>query len=191
MTSASVIKSVKYRANIPLDNDVFDPELEDFANDAVARLYPIVVRELAEDTTTTLSADTHTFSLPTGTDAIRSGGLFIKNSTDTDDCYQSYDEFTLHGSTVYLQEDFDTAKTIKILGLGRHTINTLPEEFKVAIVYYVLSDFFSLLAGNKAKYNQYLQATGARSVDNMREMSDWYSEKAAQEVADRAQIQGV
>lgn len=188
MTDAEAIKGAKLRANLPLEVTEFDAELGLFATDAVKRLFPIVQRQMPADTSVTLAKDTHTFTLPTGLESIRSGGLFIKSTTLTK--WESFDEFTQHDRLIYLEGDFTVAKDIKILGLGRYTLKNLPEEYDVAVIYYVLAEFFALLAGNKSKYNTYIQASGARGVDNMRDMADWYTEKANQEVADRAQIEG-
>jgi len=134
MTSESLIKSAKYGLGISQENTAFDAELQDYANDAVDRLFPIVQRELPEDETVTLAASAHQFTLPTGVVDIRSGGLFIKSSTDTTSEYQSYNEYSVHGSVVYLQQEFVVAQTVKILGLGRHTVATVPQEFKKGVV---------------------------------------------------------
>jgi hypothetical protein len=106
------------------------------------------------------------------------------------------DDFIHHAGTLYVQGLSDATTSLKLYGRSRYTLTaavdaaTVPDEIEQAIWWYAMSEFYDFLAGNKRKYNTYAQTNGARSVDNMREESQYYEQKANIFLNDHASLYG-
>lgn len=179
---------VKRRLSIPETNTEFDADIADYVSDAVNMLYPIIHRELVPETVT-LAKDSNTIDLSTlagNVKAVR----YIEIYDATNSVYNAYDDFVQHGDTLYINYDWDEAKTVKVFGLGAYTESTVPTEFASVVVNWAMSEFYSNLVGNSRKYNLYTQNSGARKADNMRDLSDYYWVRGNQLLVDRAKIEG-
>ncbi len=66
----------------------------------------------------------------------------------------------------------------------------MPLEYNQVVINWIMSEFYSLLVGDKRKYTLYTQTSAARSVDNLRDLSDYYLDRGNQILADRATIRG-
>lgn len=181
---------VKRRLGLNEDDDQFDSDIDDFTIEAVNNLYPIVQAELAPETTDLLAneneIDLHGDENLTGKiTSVRR--LEIQN---VEGGYNSTDDYTIHDRTLYLYNSSDYARTIRIQGNGRYVNGTVPIELDQVIINWTMAEFYSLLTGDKRKYTIYTQSTGARSVDNIRDLSDYYLDRGNQLLADRATVRG-
>ena len=182
---------LKRRLGIREDENQFDTDIDDFTYEAVANLYPIVQVELP----------TETYTLPAGENEISlkhedlSGDIEtvrrLEIYSDENDTWNPTDEYTQHDNFIYLYEGFSSGKQIRLHGLGRYNLSNLPKEFEQVVLNWAMSEFYSLLVGDKRKYTIYTQTTGSRSVDNLRDLSDYYLDRGNQLLADRATVRGV
>jgi len=190
LTTASARDSVKKRLDIASSVLVFDDAIDEFVLSGVKRLYPIAQRELPVQTSSVVvdnygEATVDLSVLVTPCKAARkveySTGYGFTNS---DDNYH-------HGVMLYLRDLPSGTATLRIYGLTNYVLDTVTEELESPVFWYAMSEFYTYLVGNKSKYSIYSQSTGARSVDNMQELADYYEQKANVYINDRAHIYGV
>lgn len=180
---------IKRRLGIPEANTDFDDDLSDYIEESIDALMPIVQRELAPQTVTLASGD-NTIDLTALAGDVRSVRLLEIYDTANQQ-YGSFDEYTQHENTIYLQTSFDESKTINVWGFAPYTQATLPRELAGVVINWAMSEFYSNLVGNSRKYNLYTQSSGARKTDNMRDTSDYYWSRGNQLLVDRATVRGL
>lgn len=190
MITSTARASVKSRLDISASDTTFDSQIDEFVLSGVSRLYPIAQKELAVQTkvVTVDGFGEASFDLATlTTPAIAAR----KVDYSTGGAYSPAPE-TYHNGTNLIVRDlpsFSTA-TLKVYGLAAFVLADVPTYLEQAVIWYAMSEFYDFLAGNKRKYNLYTQS-GARSVDNMKDESEYYEQKANVYLNDRAQLYGV
>lgn len=177
MIIADALTAVKAELDIKVAD--FDTDLTLFVNRSVKRLFPYVQAEV-KDVTVSITADQWQFTLPATCESIRF--MYDADGVRVEDIMQ-------HGRDIILKEA-PAEGTMTIYGNGRFTLANLPAEFEEAIIYYTCALFYSQLAGSKRKYNVYMN-TGAQAVNNMRDMSQWYEERANTYLQDRGVLLGL
>lgn len=175
---ADVLASIKLE--LAIANTDFDSDLTDKIARSVKRLFPYVQSEVKA--TVTVNQGDWRFTLPASCESIR----FMYDADEN-----KIEDFIQHAREIIVRDYGLTAGTITIYGNGRYTLLTLPAEFEEAIIYYACSLFYAQLAGDKRKYNIYMQSTGAQGVNNMRETADWYEERANTYLQDRGILLGL
>ncbi|CAB4155632.1 hypothetical protein UFOVP667_14 [uncultured Caudovirales phage] len=190
LTTVSARYSVKKRLDIAAGVLVFDDAIDEFVLSGVKRLYPIAQRELPVQTSSVVAdnygeATVDLSALATPVKAARkveySDGYGFANS---DDNYH-------HGVTLYVRNLPSGTVTLRIYGVTNFALDTVSEELESPVFWYAMSEFYTYLVGNKSKYSIYSQSSGARSVDNMQELADYYEQKANVYINDRTHIYGV
>ena len=180
---------IKRRLGIREIDLQFDSDIDDFVVEGVNSLFPIVQAELPPEDYV-LPANESEIDLR---DESLTGFILsvrrLKVQAE-DGGFNSFDDYTIHGHTLYLYDSTSSPRTIRIEGLGRYVVDSVPLEYAQVIINWAMSEFYSLLTGDKRKYNIYTQTTGARSVDNLRDLSDYYLDRGNQILADRATIRG-
>lgn len=182
---------IKRRLGIYEDDGQFDTDIDDFTVEAVKNLYPIVQRELPFETYT-MNANTNEIDLDS--DQLTGRIVNVRKLEIQDPVnfnWSGYDEFTQHDNIVSLYGAKSSESTIRLQGNGRYTNGNVPSELDQVIICWAMSEFYSLLVGDKRKYNIYSQSSGARGVDNLRDLSDYYLDRGNQILADRATVRGV
>ncbi|RKZ56091.1 MAG: hypothetical protein DRQ44_17060 [Gammaproteobacteria bacterium] len=175
----------KRRLGILETNLEFDSDIDDFTQEAVANLYPIIQAEL-EPEEFVLPANEYEISLA-DSDIVSVRKILIQNESGA---WTSTDDYTMHKDVVSLYSSTSSPLNLRIEGSGRYNMSNVPPEFSQVVLYWVISEFYTILTGDKRKYNIYTQVTGARSVDNFRDLSDYYLDRGNQLLADRATIRG-
>lgn len=189
MIAATARASVKSRMDIPVATTDFDTVIDEFVLSAVKRLYPIAQQEVAaQEKAVTVDSYGETIvnlsTLTTPVNAARkvegySGGAWEELSD------------TYHQSSNLYIRSLDTSVTqVRIFGLTAYALAGVPENLEQAVLWYAMSEFYDYLSGNKRKYNTYME-NGARAVDNMRDESEYYEQKANIYLNDRTTIYGV
>lgn len=155
------------------------------------RLYPIAQKEIGiqskiagSDSFGETSMDLSVLPIPAI--AVRkveystSGGAFVPA------------EDTYHHGTILIIRDLpaDQSITFKLYGLTMFDLSTIPVYLEQAVIWYAMSEFYDFLSGNNRKYNLYTD-NGARSVDNMKDESEYYESKANVFLNDRTTLYGV
>ncbi len=191
MTTAEALTAAKNRLGITVSD--FDTILTDFFDTSVDRLFPKVQQEVDAQTTTPTvddygEASVNLSTLTTPVDDVR----FVEvNQSST---WWPADSIYLHSTTLRVRGLPSDTSLLKVYGLKKYVVSgasvALPENMELPVVWFMMSEFYDYLAGNKSKYNIYAQSSGARSVDNMREESAYYEDKAEQYIDQRATLYG-
>lgn len=190
MDKNTLRSKVKRRLGIKEDETQFDADIDDFVQESVASLFPIVQKEIAPEDFD-LPAGENTFNLITPDVSLRIKSIRRLEIYDpSNDTWNPTDEYTQHGSQILLYESFHETKKIRVYGLGPHSYADLPIELIQVVINWAISEFYSMLVGDKRKYNIYTQSNGARSVDNFSSTSQFYLDRGNQLLADRANIRG-
>ena len=179
MVIADTLVAVKAELDIASAITTFDTDLTAFVGRGIKRLFPYVQAEMIDETVT-IAPGANTFTLPVGLESVR----FMYDA----DGYR-VEDFIQHDREIIMSE-LPAEGTMKIYGNGRFTLATLPEEYEEAVIYYTCALFYSQLAGSKRKYNAYM-ASGASSVDSMRDMAQWYEERGNTYLQDRGVLLGL
>lgn len=189
MDTATARASVKTRLDIPSSTTDFDDAIDEFVLAAVDRLYPIAQKELDPEE---VSASVDNYGEAIVDLSVLSGTPTAARKVEVKTSYQyeSADDFYHQNQKMYVRE-LPTGQTVtlRVFPLGLYELSTVPAYLKQAIFWYAMSEFYDFLAGNKSKYNLYV-SNGARSVDNMRDESEYYEQKANVYLNDRVTIYG-
>jgi len=176
---------VKRRLGILQDDLQFDSDIDDFTTESINSLYPIVQAELAPESFV-LNANSSEIDL-SESEIVSVRKLKFQ---DENGYLESSDEYTMHADVITIYGSSSYERTVVVEGSGRYDVANVPLEYNQVIINWIMSEFYSLLTGDKRKYNIYTQTTGARSVDNLRDLSDYYLDRGNQILADRATIRG-
>ncbi len=191
MTTAQALTAAKNRLGLTVTT--WDNQLTDFFDTAVDRLYPKVQKEVAAQSVTPTvdsygEATVDLSSLGTALDDVR-----LVEATEGFQWYP-VDEIYRHGNSLRIRGLRSEVSSIKVYGLKKYVVAAdtvdIPEVFELPVLWFMMSEFYDYLAGNKAKYNIYTQTTGARAVDNMRDESAYYEAKAEEYIDSHASPYG-
>jgi hypothetical protein len=189
MIIAAALTAVKYRLDILNTDTTFDAQLTDYINQAVNRLYPRTGVEVAAQTAN-LTVDTYgegtvdLSALSTPVTDVR----FV----EVTEGYAMYpaDSKMVHGTILRLRDLPTSVTQVKIWGLNSFTLATVPASLELAIYWYAMSEFYENLAGNKRKFNIYMQTTGVSAMQEMRQEALFYEQKADAYVDEQAPVYG-
>lgn len=173
----------RIKTRLSVDTTDFDTDIDTFVNESVDALYPMVMDEASPEEVSIGTNDTK-FDLPAGIDDVKrieykEGRLYLP--------FQGV--YHQHGSEVIF-ESAPGNLTLRVYGLSRYSVTEVPSQLQTVVINWAMSEFYSMLVGNKRKYNIYAQSSGARSADNMRDLSDYYLDRGNQTLNDRARIHG-
>lgn len=187
--TAAVLASVKNRLGIT--TNTFDTVLTDFIGNAVLRLYPRAALEVDKQEVSSLTVDSYgeceidISALPTPIMAARRVEAY-----DGSTWYRINHTYH-HGKTLRLRGLNSSVTKIRLYGVKNFTdITTVYDWMLQAVYWYAMSEFYDYLAGNQSRYNSYIQQTGARAVDNMRDESIYYDQKADAYLDQQKQVYG-
>ena len=155
----------KYRITV----STLDTDIQKCVEDAVPLLAPYV-KKTAVDTSLTATSETESLTIPTSGADLRK--LMIDGHT--------FDSYFKDGDIVYLT-DYPPAGAVKLFLRVPYEvadIEDIPFTYQTAMIELSCAQFATLLAGSKSAYNIYSQANGARSVDNMLDLAEWYEDRA-------------
>lgn len=190
LTTATARARVKRKFQIPTSDIGFDADIDDAVSMACDLISPFSKRKIAEDTSITLTANQSSFTLPvSGSELNR---LYIRASANYK--WSLFTDWTQDGDTIYMYESFNSSMQLKILAYGDYDVSTIASisnAMCIPLIDFACSEFASFLAGNKTKYNIYMQNTGARAVDNLLNMSEWYETRALRRVDKIADAEGL
>lgn len=191
MTTAEALTAVKNRLN--LTDTTFDTQLTDFFDTSVDRLYPKVQKEVAAQTVTATvdswgEATVDLSALTTPLDDVR-----LVEASQGNSWYPA-DSIYRHGTSLRVRDLATTVTQLKIYGLKAYVVSgattDIPERYELAVLWFMMSEFFDLLSGNKSKFNVYMQSNGGGAMDDMRQESEYYENKAMAYLDEKAQLYG-
>lgn len=173
---------IKSKLDIAVGNTDFDAMLLECIEQAVPRLAPYVQYQLAEDTSVTLATYDDSLTLPVANSTLQR--LFMRTSSN--DVWQLVDLWRQHRSTVYLQDIIGTTTYVKILAhrpfaYSDADLALLEADYPSAMLplyLFAMAEFATMLVGNKRKFNIYQQMNGARTLDEMKDLVEFYENRA-------------
>lgn len=172
----------KIKTKLDISDTTFDSMLLECIEQALPRLAPYVQYHLAEDTTVTLAVDDDKFTLPVSTSQLDK--LFVRTSTN--EVWREVNLWRQQRAVVYLNEKASTTTYVKILAHRPYLytdadLALLASDYPAAMLplyLYAMAEFATMLVGNKRKFNIYQQSNGSRTLDEMRQLVEWYENRA-------------
>ena len=80
---------------------------------------------------------------------------------------------------------------LRLYGLKKYVVSDssvdLPEHLELPVM---MSEFYDMLAGNKSKFNVYMQAAGGNAVEDMRAEAQYYEAKADAYIEEKTTLYG-
>lgn len=190
-TSAQVLTKVKNRLDIPSATTTFDVVLADFIDSARARLFPRVSLEIDSQVITTFTQDDDEIVLDVTTGLTEDIHAARQIEIDAGYGWSRVNNFYHHGNELRIREVPTGTTQIRIYGISPfRTVEDVPEYFLQPLYWYAMAEFYDYLSGNNSQYTIYTQATGARGVDNMQEVSAYYDSKADRYLDENGQKYG-
>lgn len=186
MTSTECRDAVKTRLGIK--NSDFDTIITSLIPDAVRRLYPTAAKEV-DSQESSVTVDSY------GEGSVNLTTLSILAARQV----EAYDGQTWyrvtktlhHGSSLRLRGLDSRVTKVRVYGLNTFAdITQVYDWLLQAVIWFVIAEFYDYLAGNQSRYNSYLQTTGARAVDNMRDESSYFEQKATNYLDEQSQAYG-
>lgn len=191
MTKAQALAAAK--SKLGLSVTTFDTKIEDFFEASVARLYPRVQKEVAAQIVSGVpdSYGEHTIDLS----ALATPLTDVRLVEAYNSFYYPVDSLYRHGTSLRIQDLESNVTAFRIYGLEKFAVVSndvvgLPTEYNLPVVWYMMSEFYDYLLGDKSRYNIYAQSSGARAVDNMESEAIYYADKADEYIEERAQLYG-
>lgn len=183
MTTASARDKVKNRFNIPLSVTALDTIIDGLVSDATDLLNNYV--RLSSSVTTVVTYSTTSFNVLPGRDVT---DLYLDDGLNKPVVLT---EWYQEGTTIRLTSSFEG--TITILYNTNYTtsdLTNLPTEYNQPFLNLCYSEFSTFLAGDRSAYSMYTQSAGARAVDNMIDLAQFYEQKAERQFATVEQSEG-
>lgn len=167
----------------------YDSQIDTFGLFGLKRLYPMAQNEVDPQTATiSVVAGRATVDLSTlGTPLVDARFIEVNNGSDV---WYSHRDFAVHGNIMTIDRLDSTITSVKIYGLIKFTLATVPDYLELAVVYYGVSEFFKFILGNKSLYNVYMQNKGADATSDMRSEADYYEALGNQYLQDHATVYG-
>ena len=144
--------------------------------------YPLKV-----DSTVSLASTDTEFSLPVAGSTVKRLHMTLSDGHEF-----GWTDWTQHGDKILITDNLPGAVTVKLYADGDYTIaDTIPARYTPALIDWSCSEFATTLAGSKSKYNVYAQTTGARGVDNMLDLAEFYEQRAERRIIRVADGEGM
>lgn len=183
MLVADARAGMKKRLDIPAADTTFDDTIDQFVEDAVKRFAPGVYEEVdVQEVSVTVSdrgeAIVDLSALGTSIDDVK------ELEASAGDGEYPADTFKIHGTKMRVRELTSDVTSLFIYGLKEYTLDTIPPYLELPVYYFALSEFYTFLMANKAKYNVYMQ-NGRGAVDNMQDLVDFWEQKGLEYMADK------
>lgn len=183
MTTASARDKVKNRFNIPLSVTALDTIIDGLVSDATDLLNNYV--RLTATATTVVTYTTTSFTVASGRTVIDlSLDDGLNKPVILTDWYQE-------DTTIKLTGSFDGTITYRYkTNYTTSDLTSLPTEYNQPFLNLCYSEFSTFLAGDRSAYSMYTQSAGARAVDNMIDLAQFYEQKAERQFATVEQSEG-
>lgn len=189
LSTSSARTSVKNRLGIPSADTTWDTIIDDFVTQAVNRLSPKAQQEVAAQNAT-ISVDEYGEAIVVLSGLTTPIADVRKVEVSFDGAFSQVDSTYRHGTSLYIRELSSANTTARIYGLNAYLLTTVPSNLELAVFWFAMAEFYDYLAGSKSKYNIYMQSSGARGVDNMRDESAYYEAKAEAAIDEHATLYG-
>jgi len=191
MTKAAALSAVKNRLGI--SDTTFDTLIESFFPVAVNRLYPRIQKEVAVQTVTPTVDDYGEAVIDLSAQSTPLDDVRFVEATESAH-WHPVDSISRHGVSLRVRGLTSTTTQLRLYGLKKYVVASdvvdVPAVFEQPIIWYMMSEFYDSLAGNKSKFNVYTQQAGGNAMDDMRSQSQYFEVKADNYIDEKAQFYG-
>jgi hypothetical protein len=191
MTTTEAVAAAK--ARLFISNTDFDTQLEGFFDTSVDRLNPRIQKEVASQTKTVTVDDYGETTVDLSTLTTPLADVRLVEATEGNEWYDAPSIFR-HGVTLRVRQLSSSVSQLRLYGLNPYVVASatvdLPERYELPVIWYMMSEFFDMLSGNKSKFNVYTQQAGGNAVEDMRAQSQYFEAKADAYVDEKAQLYG-
>ena len=181
---ATVEEKIKNRLGIKPSVTMYDALIDDFIDSSVGRLFPAAGLEIKRQTVPAANEiDLSQLTEP----------MHFVRRVEWFDQFSGKDritrEFYHHGDYLYMKDLPEGASDLVLYGVAPfETVDDVPIYLLQVVIWFSMAEFYDYLAGDKSRYNIYMEATGARGVDNMQDLSAYYETKGTQRLEEAAQV---
>lgn len=183
MTSATAIDKVKNKFNIPLAVTTLDTIITGIVADATDLLNGYT--RLTTTATQVVTYTTTSFTVATGHSVKE---IYLDDGLGKPSIITEWYQVD---ATIYLTGFFDGTLTYRYdTNYTVSDLASLPTEFNQPFLNTCYAEFASFLAGDRSAYSEYTQSAGARAVDNMTDLAQFYEQKADRQFAKVEQSEG-
>lgn len=172
----------KIKTKLDITDTTFDTMLLECIEQAFPRLAPYLQYQIAENTSVTMATGDDSFTLPVSGSSLER----LYSRTNSNDSWREVDLWRQHRDKIYINEAIGTTTSLKIIA-HRPFVYTdadcasLAADYPAAMLplyLFAMSEFATMLVGNKRKFNIYQQSNGSRTLAEMRELVDFYDSRA-------------
>ncbi len=181
---ANEITTARTRIKTKLDiaDTTFDTMLLECIEQAIPRLAPYVQYHLAENTSVTLASGDDSFDLPVSTSQLQR--LYAR--THTTDIWREVDLWRQNRNKIYISEGIGTTTYLKIIAHRPYAnsdadlalLSTDCPAAMLPLYLFAMAEFATMIVGNKRKFNLYQQMNGVRTLDEMKDLVEFYENRA-------------
>lgn len=175
MDSASLILAIKRKFR--LTGATLDTDITASITLAVNSLAPYIKKSVVDSSLTANSTDDF-LTIPVAYTGADLTNIFVKESNGL---WRKFVDYSKDGDIIYLREYLDNASSIRLhlrVPFTFAQVATIPLAYSRALVELSCAEFATMLAGDKSSYNIYAQSNGARAVDNMLDLAEYYERTA-------------
>jgi len=185
---------VKQKLDIASGVTDFDTIIDDALEQAIPRLSPYLQYHIGEDVTVNLASNTDNFTLPVANSSL--DRMYARGSTSEQ--WQLIDLWQQERNKIYLNQTFGQAKNIKVIANRPFTFTDadfalLMSDYPAAMLplyLFAMSEFAIVIVGNKRKFNIYQQSNGSRTLDEMKDLVEFYENRAIRILEDEISAEG-
>lgn len=175
MDSASLILAIKRKFR--LTGTTLDADITAAITLAVHSLAPYIKKSIV-DSSLTANSTTDSLTIPVAYTGADLTNIFVKES---DGIWRKFVNYSKYDDVIYLREYLDDATSIRLhlkVPFTYAQVATIPLAYCRPLIELSCAEFATMLAGDKSAYNIYAQSNGARAVDNMLDLAEYYERTA-------------
>lgn len=178
MTTAEARTSIKRKFKIT--GSTLDTDIDEAVATAVDLLAPFIKKPIIDTYNVASGSDTQYLEpvlLTTDAD------LIAVNITGGSTINEPFTDYTRRGNRILLKQWLADDTDVTLFLEVPYTITTIadiPRMYTRPMIELASAEFATTLAGDKSRYNIYSQQTGARGVDNMLDLAEYYETRALQ-----------
>lgn len=186
MESSDLVAAVKSKFRITISD--LDTDVTDCVQTSLDLLTPSLKSTIIDESVTLTSSDSSIdisdltslddYTEQTIEQFVDLVSVFIKDSSSDD--WQHFTDYSRSGNMIYLRRYLNASVRLVLRAPITDIANvaSLPAPYSRVLIDLACAEFCTLLAGDKSCYNIYAQTNGARAVDNMLDLSDFYTNRA-------------
>lgn len=183
MTTADARAKMKKRLDIQAAITTFDDDIDEFVLDGLSRLSPEIYHEVGVQVEAVTPSDYGEVNVDLS--ALSTPLVDVREvEASGGDGEYPVRTYKVHGTNMRVRELRSDVTALYISGFDEYTLDNLPSYLNLPVIYFGLSEFYTFLMSNKAKYNVFMQ-NGRGAVDNMQDQVDYWDQRGISYLEDK------